>query len=221
MKQRGSKDFPEVATLFQGDRVMFKKIVALAVVVAGLSLGTTVRAGEEATSTYWQALRAAGGNTEQLTKRIKTVNTPDELISLCRQLSTSMRQDCKEVNALPVLNVDPEVTAYAAQGVELVGQGASLFTDLADFVEEAKAYKDQVNSGEAFAEAFVRGFLGDPLGSYEDAKSKVGQFHESLRSLQERIRALDERGQKWDAQQITIRAQLSQRYNREFPRLDE
>jgi len=199
---------------------MFKKIVALAVVFASLSLGTTVRAGEEATWSYWQALRATGGNTEQLSKRIKTVKTPDEFISVCRQLSTSMRQDCKEASALPVLNVDPDVAAYAAQGVELEGQGASLLTDLADFVEEVKAYNAQMNSGEAISEAFIRGLFGDPLGAYEDAKSKVGQFHESLRSLQERIRAFEEPGRTWNARQITIRAQLSQRYNREFPRLD-
>ena len=67
----------------------------------------------------------------------------------------------------------------------------------------------------------VRGFLGDPLGAYNDSKAQGSQLEQRRQSMLKRWQALEDRMHKVDAQEISIRATLSQRYNREFLKLDD
>jgi hypothetical protein len=166
---------------------------------------------------YWQSLITIERNNP--CKGPNSAMTLEQNIYLLRQLSIQHKQQASDISLLPVINVDREATNYASLSVEVHYQNASIFADLADYFEEYMAFVKYSNSDEAGMEAFMRGFLGDPIGPYNDNRAQKTQFEDSKHTIFKRVQALEEQQHKLDAYEITARAALTERYGREFPKI--
>jgi hypothetical protein len=153
---------------------------------------------------------------------LETAKSPEELIVRMQQFAEVCQQMARDINSLPVLNVDQEVTAYASQYVDVMEEAASFFRDVANFLTETKEFINTANSLDKGVEVFIRTLLGDPLGTYNDIKTQGSQLEQRRLALLNRMRAQEERSHNRDAtKEISIRSTLSQRYDREFPKLDD
>jgi hypothetical protein len=137
-----------------------------------------------------------------------------------RQAASGLQEMCNDINGLLVLNVDPEATAYAVEIVEALGRMESLFGEFADFILEVKQFKDHAESFDAGMEAFLRAFLGDPLGKLNETNAQTRQLEARRLQFVNRWKAFEETANKVGARELAVRASLSQKYNREYPRLD-
>ncbi len=90
---------------------------------------------------------------------------------------------------MPTLNVDP-------QAVELGLTTASLLTRMADHAQFQQ-------SRELVLESFIRGLNGDPFGASQELQQKHRALGQELQQLQEKM--------------VRTRAELTERYQVEFP----
>jgi hypothetical protein len=206
--------------------VILAGAVVLAVVLfGGLALvfsrvGGDNSAREMATWNYWESLRRIGQQGKSLEQRMKAAHTPEQISSALRQGSEMPMQMARDIEALPVLNVDTEVTTYSAQNVEVAKEAAAFFRDFAALLDDIQEANSFGAAFQGFAEGVIRSFFGDPLGAYYDARLQSNQLEQRRQSLLARLRSLEQRTHELSSQEIRIRAILSQRYNREFPKLD-
>ena len=123
------------------------------------------------------------------------------------------------ISDLSVANVDTDVAFLAAEisawYQELKDIYDKAFQLQVDFVRADKHFR----SPEAAADAFVRGLLGDPLGTSNDAKAAeryfLERFEQHRRDLEKSNRDVIEINKRGDL----LRIQLTNKYNLEFPDL--
>ena len=181
----------------------------------------TQQLSQTATWNYWRSLRTAIQEGTARDKQLAPGQTRDQGIAYFRQLAQNCRGIAQQIIAIPVLNVDEEVTAYASQVVEVLNETASFQEDFAALLDETKAFADNADSLDKGVEAFLRGAMGDPLGTYNDTKAQGSQLEQRRQALLNRWHDVQTRTQSvFDAQHLAIRATLARKYNREFPRLD-
>lgn len=178
-------------------------------------------AHETATQDYWQSLRAICQKRSTAAKQLQAWKTRQQAVVSFRQQAKCWKEMAGGIQSLPVLNVDTEVTTYAAQRATMAETEAAWHADFADLLEEYQRFLDDSESLGADFEAFVRISLGDSLGPFNEAKAQNSQFYQRWLDIHNRMQGVQERSHSIDAQEIGVRSTLSQRYSREFPKLDD
>src|SRR5207244_3319189 len=116
-----------------------KSIIMLVVISVGIFFinllggSHTESVHEQATWKYWCALQSINQNAKPLEGQLKNVTSPEEMKLLMPKVATQARQMIKDIELLPVLNVDDELVQFAAETVKVDGEAASFaenFTDL-------------------------------------------------------------------------------------------
>jgi hypothetical protein len=173
-----------------------------------------------ATWNYWQRLSAIKQRGKPLFDENKNAKTTKQIQAGMRRAGESLRKMRSDTNRLPVLKVDLKATAHAAQYMELLGQEELLSEDGVNFAWEMEQSREYNQSLDAGLEALVRLMCGDPLGPLNDLRADVRLRADRGRKLADRYRALTEKDNKLIAEELQIRALLSQKYHREFLKLD-
>lgn len=175
---------------------------------------------EIATWNYWLSLKRIGSQFDGFEKETERAKSPDDIVRAFRKIVLVIQKVNREIGALSVYNVDQDATFFAAQMTEHLNHLASLIRDFADFIEEAKTFTNWSNSPEAGIEAFLRGVLGDPLGTFNDTRAEANRLEKQRLALQNRWSKLEEKLNAFDSTELKVRSVLSQRYNQDFPKLD-
>lgn len=202
-------------------RSLFRLLAVLLVLIAAAGCGKP-KADKQADATvkYWESLAAIAKQAKALNKVTENAKTPEQIAAMFRNAAATITKMCDEITALPVVDVDPEATQYAAESVELYRQIASTCRDFASFAEESKDFQKRNNSVATGLEAFVRGFLGDPLGTYKDTRAELKQLEQRRLALLTRWQALQDKYNAHEAQGIRVRSSLATKYKRDFKKLD-
>jgi len=169
---------------------------------------------------YWQQLNEISKRGTALGKSSNEAQPPEAIISQMQKLTTDLRTLSRSVSALPVVNIDSEVINYSAELVYLLNESSDTASDTARLIGESKKDQDDANSFGSGVEAFVRGLFGDPLGAYNDQKAQGAQLSKKGNALKSRLTELQQKSNKLEALQIQVRSALSQRYHRDFPKLE-
>lgn len=197
----------------------------LSIVIASMAMATGC--GEDtsspanATWKYWTDLHQISQRGKPLEKRMDSVSTPQEVIAVMHDASELIQQMARDISNLPVSNVDPDVIEYTSQSLVVLNDSASVFSQFARLLEENQALQQHAGSFDAGLESFMRGFFGDPLGKYNELNAYAQQLEQQRQQLLVRWSQLEQRINQLDAQEVRLRAALSERYGREFPSLDE
>ena len=181
------------------------------------STAPTVKADEkssnkEATLRYWAGLRSEVRNFDRAAALTESETNADGAAASLKKMAVVCQEAIHDINNLPLTHVDAEVVAYATQIVDILGQTASLCSELADWVRDVKDYSAYANSFSAGLNAFVHGYLGDPLTPLANADKRQTEFEQTRKSLTARFRQMERKGNDLESAELTLRAKLSQRY---------
>lgn len=191
-------------------------IAALGIVVLLFWMSTREGSSEtDATLTYWNQLREIEGEIDALESTSEPA-TVDETKTRLQSCAKVCRDAAERISRLPVLDVEHEVVELGSQEMGLLGERAILCDELVQLIEEGQNFRDRASSAEAFAESFLRGMFGDPLGSYEEMKAEAKQLGTKYEKLTARMHELESRQNALAAQVNQLRSTLSRRYDREF-----
>jgi hypothetical protein len=175
---------------------------------------------ELVTLNYWNGLNTAYQKVNKSAKPATKPRNAVETSASLKQHSRVLFECANEVARLPVLDVDQESLSVGTLAIEWLRESASLYSDCGDLVLEMQAFADKSTSFEAGVEAFMRGFLGDPLGPINDQRAGAAQFEQRRQRLLSRNEVLEGKLNRLNTEGDRVRVILSQRYNREFPKLD-
>jgi len=234
--------------LFARGRLMQKFLAAIGFVVVLVLIIVGVRVGQKvffdvaekvddggepapadelraaATWNYWQGVQTALNTTksqyEEISRQSGTITTPEQAIAQLTQHKQTVELYCEDLNNLPVLNVDPEVTSYITKSVALLREEASFKGDLALYIAATKSAFSEGTLEAVTVTAVIQFFLGDPRGAFRRVESVGTVLAERGEALSNRKKALDQRVDQIESDEVGLRVTLAQRYNREFPRLN-
>jgi hypothetical protein len=174
----------------------------------------------EVTWNYWQGLNKASHRAKKFEGVNTAAMTPEQISALFRDIAGTSRAMRTDVSGLSTRDVDPEAVGYGAETVEVFMLTEGLSSEFAVFIDEVKQFKTVAGSPATGVEAFVRGFLGDPLGKSNELSAQERQLEARRQKLLDRQVALHERAAKLEAREVTLRGFLSRKFGREFPKLD-
>jgi len=173
----------------------------------------------QATWSYWTSLRQITILTNASFGEAKGADGFSTAILALRNRAKSCQKASTEIHKLGVLHVLSEVVDHAAR-VSLVDQEvASLSSDVADWMLEVKALSKHAGSLEVGLDAFIRGFLGDPLATANELKGQARELESRRLALFQRWKAVEAKTRELESGELSLRSKLSSRYTQEFPRL--
>ncbi|MEK6236636.1 MAG: hypothetical protein N2C14_18160 [Planctomycetales bacterium] len=140
----------------------------------------------------------------------------DRAVAQLNYFTTVLRQASSEIQNLPVHDVDSELTSFGAEVVVVLNDYANTASDTAAFLNEAQAFQQYSNSFEVGAESFLRGYLGDPLGKYNELNAQAGQYEQRRRRMAARIGEMERRWNQLEGRSIQLRGVLAARHDQEF-----
>jgi hypothetical protein len=166
-----------------------------------------------ATLAYWENLRTAVNDGKQADKKTDPIATLREGNEECSRL-------CLQINGLSVVEVDPEATTYAAEMSALVGELQGAYDEAEQFLGKREQQNGTFNLLAEGAESFLRGFVGDVKGVLDKNATRSSETRADIAALEDRFNAVISKMRRLKANEITIRASLSKKYNREFLPID-
>jgi uncharacterized protein (TIGR03067 family) len=169
---------------------------------------------------YWQKVNKINSEGKSAANSpMKSVTTPEEAITALQAASDTLRNVHTGFTSLAVLGIDDEALGHTRQIADLLGKYELLCDASIEFLKELKQFQDYSVSDEAVRETIVRLMLGDP-GKIAEMNQLGQQMNTRLSELNASWQALQEKEYSLDTQGIKVRDDLSQKYNREFPKLD-
>lgn len=133
--------------------------------------------------------------------------TNEDLADGLSDIADAESARCRAIASLPVLNVDPDLTAYAADLVQSRTEVASSTNVAVGFALQLLQHRNDQEG------IFWNALLDQAAQTGNDFKSIRPQFRE----LQARTTAVAERCMGLKAREMRVRSTHSQRFNREFP----
>lgn len=143
--------------------------------------------------------------------------SPDGATRRCKEVAEILERATREIASLPVAGVEDEAVSQAQQIVSLYSDGAALLRGAAAFGEELARFVRSRSARDVAIEAFLRGLLGDPLGTYEELRDHVEQFEQTQNALKRRAAAYRAFASNVTAKELSVRAALGKRCGREIP----
>lgn len=188
------------------------------------------RGNAQSTLSFWEGLHQPYLNSndvhlfKSMSGGIADLKSEQYLISLFRTLSAGEQERCRRVAGLPVLKVDPDVTAFATQFIDVRQEVAAMLGQLAVVAENPSGLPDAPEAAFGFFlrllqhsndgdEAFWNALKEEVV---EDAKT-VGKTQDRARNLIGGFQVVSAKVAALETQELSLRAKLAQRYGREFP----
>lgn len=183
------------------------------------------------TRKFWDALNqaaVAGKGVEVLQKSSWHGKVSDEdMANVFRDISLAERQRCQKIESLAVLNVDPELAAYAVQFVQTRTEIANFLSDGAEALDQEKT----ITSGSDFAVGFGIQLLmhhndddGVVWNAFMDQAAQTASDLQQIKPLAEKLQARAASVRASHAalktEEMRVRVGLAQRFNREFPPIE-
>ena len=195
--------------------------IALATSASGCGNGSPLPAkdSETATWSYWQSMNAIAADLQASLQRLLPADTPDEERAASRKSVGIIRKAASEIGGLDVLNVDQELIDYAVEVMSSLNQWATFNEQSVNIRDDAEAIKARAGSFSTMLEAVFRSMGGDPMGTYGDVKSSVDGLKQRAEQAMPEAYLLQQRLMRLESTEVGLRAVLSRRYNKEFPRL--
>jgi hypothetical protein len=120
------------------------------------------------------------------------------------QIAAAYTQAASEIDRLPLLDVDPDLTS-------LLSKFSRDFRELGAVYSRLATRREDINHGlNKIGESFLRGFAGDPFGTFREEMASDRADNAALEEIKSRLRANV-------AELSSLRGQLTSRYQVEFP----
>lgn len=207
---------------FDGWTIGVVASTALVVLVGGVlyfSAGDTVRAGgvpptkvvspaARATLAYWKEI---GSITSEL--KATTGSGGDSIENVRKALGVAGAQ----LTQLPVMHVDEEAVEVASRVVDAFGEFKLVIESFARLKADAEALGAHANSFNVMFESFIRGAMGDPLGTTARIEENLGNLTEREQKLLGQKEAVLLQFSELPGFANRIRAVLTRRHGVDFP----
>ena len=191
---------------------------------------TVTKGSPKATWEFWEALHKPYLNSNDvylintLSLEVADPASQQYAAKLIRQLATGQEARCKRLSSLPVLNVDRDLADHAVQFITSRREIAQALGELAEIAENPSGLPDAPEAGFAFFLSLLQhGNDGDDAfwntlkeqaiqhaGTVSNARTRNLKLVDEFKVVGDRIGRLD-------TQEMSLRINLAQRYNREFP----
>jgi hypothetical protein len=123
------------------------------------------------------------------------------------QVAAAYTEAAGEIDRLPLLDVDPDL-------VSLLGKFSRDFRELGAVYGRLSTRREDINYGLArIGESFLRGFAGDPFGSFREDMAADRADKAALERIKGRLR-------ENVSELSALRGKLTARYQVEFPPVD-
>lgn len=168
---------------------------------------------------YWEGLKAVISEVQGLEDVLDSSQpeTLDEMRFTFRMVSEAYEGFATDISQFSVVDVDPEIVKFAGKYVDILQEGSDLLNTFRALIEEIAAQQEYAGSFQVGVESFVRGLLGDPMGTANELKQKGYQLEEKRQKLVSRERDLESRESALSSDELILRADLSKKYECEFP----
>ena len=130
-----------------------------------------------------------------------------------------MQAGSNAISRLPLQDVDREAVNYGADLVYVLDQLSSVFSDMANLIDEAAALGEHSTSLEAGAESFIRGYFGDPMGKFNEMNARSSQLESRRQQLMSRLTQVQSQAATLQSREMRLRATLTEEYGGDFPPL--
>jgi hypothetical protein len=171
-----------------------------------------------ATATYWTEMTKISHEADEFGKHFEPVTTENVEAGVLK-LEHFFDDLAGEISQLSIRSVDPDAVAYSADTVQALRESKLIFEDMYTLSNRAGSLRLGATAASMFFESFVRGALGDPLGTYHEFKASSQQIGGEWDSIRARCERVQQTFAALDAREIKLRAALSERYHRDFPPL--
>jgi len=186
-------------------------------VALGCSSETTKR--RHATCTYWSELSRLCYQAEALSHSLGKPTTPAAAAEVLASTSASLKDLSDGIAQLPTTFVDSEAVALGADYAQMLHAAALLFSDMRDFLKQNVLLADTAQSPSMYVESFMRGALGDPLGTSNEFKAAGQKLSARGDQLQARFDNMEQQVGLLNAREVKLRVMLAEKYHSEFPPL--
>ena len=197
---------------------------------------TSIIEKREPTLGYWNAMIVLDGEANQkLAKTLQQLaaSPPEQVVQDLATLASAADDLTNEgelkVAKIPMLGVDEELLRFVRDECdlnrEIVDHLAGMSQALLQLQQWQRSNAPQEGDDWAnFFNAFIQGFLGNPLGGYEEAKAKAERLNAEASQMtqafirhQEGWEACVKRAKKASITEMELRAKLAAKYGVEFP----
>jgi len=172
-----------------------------------------------ATLEYWQNLKQINDRFDR-----PVPNNPYKTMESTRLFLTDLLREAEHARqqllALPVRDVDSEVTDIGSRFLELYGEAMIFASNFMAVVNETEQFYKDSGSDSAMMEAFVRGYLGDPLGKSNETRAKADRIGAKYDDIWSQMQQWNRRSNELTADANSLRAELTRRHGLEFPSID-
>jgi len=175
----------------------------------------------EATLAYWKAFSEIpakkSGENKALLESLKPAASDSERSRICTTLAGNYRQIALQMSSLPAANVDYELISLAADVSGGLTKRSSSMERMAQLLAARQRINDYYSSPDAFAEALIRGAMGDQYGTAQDLAQAQRNIQRQFTRWQEEESQIQAELDASLAKMAGLRSVLSQRYGVEFP----
>jgi hypothetical protein len=189
-------------------------IVGLVVVIATSAYRKHVR--EQANSDYWRNLEKTEYQCDKEINAVRPIDSKKLEQGVLNSISSEIAVSAEQIRSMQVSNVDTELLVYSSTEAQLFDKWATTLDDMQHYFEDSQRENQDFTSLFTYAEAVMRGMLGDPLGKYNEEKSENDKLESEKEAIEENMNTLDTDANRLAAQKMEVRALLSRRYDREF-----
>ena len=96
---------------------------------------------------------------------------------------------------------------------------AQTFEELGSIATEIEQFRKDASSWRSGFEAFLKGFMGDPRGKYNEMQQGASALEQKRQAWLQRWNQVQSDCEQLTNEENQLRATLSQRYGREFPQI--
>jgi len=168
-----------------------------------------------ATWHYWRQFSGIRDR-HNMTNPFENVSSPEQVIEQCGKASAILKEIRTDIDGISIAQVDPKVTAYAAQYVETLNEFDAIFREMSSIMKDAIDLKARSDADEVLGMTIIELFLGRPGATIDALDAEAQQLKN--RMLAVRQRALDggKISDQLGSEQLKLRSYLSDKYRREF-----
>lgn len=165
---------------------------------------------------YWKALEGINSS-NTLADPFANAKSPEQVIVACNQAIETLGTIRSQIAALPIADVDSEVTSYASEYLDNLNMLESVLGEIVPIIKDAQELAAISTSDEAAGMVIIDLFLGRPGATIDALNAEVRRLGERALAVQNRARRGADESGKLETKQLKLRSYLSDKYSRDFP----
>jgi hypothetical protein len=174
-------------------------------------------ARRNATLEYWNQLRQIG---DHLHQNADAGGDANQYAAQLQEQQTALGRAIDEITRLTTLNVDEDAINVGSKMAEILADAEALLASLERLVRDAETLTSRAASTEVMVESFIRGFLGDPLGTSNELRAQQGELSNRERQFVAEAETLQRKTKDLQILANRVRARLTERFGTEFPPIE-